>query len=491
MAILTYFCPRMDVLDAVEVIGRADAKRVLGEAYRSPRASLVSVVGRRRVGKTFLVKEVYSDVLKFVATGVAGATKQEQLKTFRYALDLAFPSGAAAGPYTDWFDAFADVSQRIAREAYQQRVALFFDELPWLASRRSGFLKAFSWFWNSWAVNQNIVVVVCGSAASWMVQKIVRDRGGLHNRITHRITLYPFSLQETNEFMDSRGVIDDTYQRTQLYMALGGVPFYLDQVRAGESAQQAIERLLFASAAPLANEFRLLYASLFERPENHVQVVRALASRQVGLTRPALMKAAGIASTGTLSRVLEELELSGFVMRTIPFGKRKKDALYRLIDEYSRFYLQFLDGVNPGATRFVRLSTTPAYRAWTGYAFENVALRNVELIAEALGISGIDYLPCSFVAKAKEDLKGIQIDLLLDRADRITTLVEAKFTEEPFELTNAYVATLRERRSLFRQHTGSRKPVSLVLLSAFEVRKAKRGAGIVDRVLDLEALLRG
>ncbi len=488
---MVYIWPDM-AQQAGEVIGRAAAKAVLAEAYQAKRASLVSVVGRRRIGKTFLVKQVYANDLVFSVTGIAGAPLPEQLYNFATQIATAFGLAASEVSYSSWLEALGDLAKRLDARIQDSatRKVIFFDELPWLASRRSGFLRAFSWFWNSWAVDRNVVVVICGSAASWMIKKVVRDRGGLHNRITHRIKLDAFTFAETSAFMDSRGIVDDVYQRLQLYMALGGVPFYLEQIRAGESAQQAIERLLFSVTAVLADEFRQLYHSLFERADHHVDVVKTLAKKQRGMTRGEILSLSNMSSSGTLTRVLEELELSGFILRTTPFGKKRRDALYRLIDEYSRFYLLFLAGHRPGDLSFIRLSTTSAYRSWQGYAFENVALRNLDRLRAALGIAGVDVLASSFVARAKGDVDGVQIDLLLDRADRIITLIEVKFTEEPFVLSKSYAKQLREKKQRFKLHTRTKKAVTLVLLTTFGVQgQGGAGIGIVDRVLDVEALL--
>ena len=474
------------------VVGRLAAKQVLATAYSSAEASLVSVVGRRRIGKTFLVKQVYADVLRFQVTGIAGASKVDQLANFALRIESAFGESPGSIRYSDWLQALADLTRRLDATAFGDgsRIGVFFDELPWLASRRSGFLQAFSWFWNSWAVDRDIVVVICGSAASWMVKKVVRDRGGLHNRITHRIRLEPFTLAEVRAFAEVRGLVDDPYQLVQLYMALGGVPFYLNQVLPGESAQQAIDRLLFAAAAPLEGEFANLYASLFESAEQHVAVVRALSSKQQGLRRNELAKLAGIGSSGTLARVLEELELSGFIMRSVPFGKKRNDALYRLVDEYTRFYFAFVEGHRQGTQRFTDLASRPRYRAWAGYAFENVALRHEQQLRAALGISGIHAVTSSYIANANEVADGVQIDLLFDRADRTVTLIEVKFTEEPFVLTKSYAAALRAKRSRFRQHTGTRKHVQVVLLTTFGLSSTAHVAGVVDVVLEIEALMR-
>ena len=481
----------MTVDDQPILIGREEARLVLAKAYQSPQASLVSVTGRRRVGKTFLVKRYYDDKLRFVITGLASASKSMQLSNFTLKLQEAFGPSVQQTGFDNWLHAMAALSKLMDAALVEDpsRKVIFFDELPWLSSPKSGFLEAFSWFWNSWAVDRKVVVVICGSAASWMMKKVVHNKGGLHNRITHRIVLQPFCLREAWDFMDSRGLVSDHSQRLQLFMALGGIPFYLQQLNPGESAHQAIDRLLFASAAPLANEFDLLYRSLFDMPDAHMAVVKALAEKQMGLTRNEVARSSKISSSGTLTRVLSELELSGFIDRSIPFGKKRNDALYRLMDEYSRFYLQWLEGKRTGGQRFTDLATTPAFKAWSGFAFENVALRHQHELRKAMGISGVATVANTYLARANEKGEGVQVELLLDRNDRTISLIESKFSEVPFRLTKEYAQSLRQKRSRFIAHSGTRKHVFLVLFTVFGLEPGPHSVGLVDQVLTVEDIL--
>jgi hypothetical protein len=271
-------------------------------------------------------------------------------------------------------------------------------------------------------------------------------------------------------------------------MSLGGIPFYLEQIVKGESAVQTIQRLLCAPSAPLSAEFDLLYSSLFDNATHHLSIVKTLARKQIGMTRESIRKAVNFDSSGTLSRVLEELELSGFLMRSTPFGKTRKDSLYRLVDEFSRFYLTFIAGKPRGKVQFSEVAQSPSYRAWAGYAFENVALRNTMAIKKALGIHGIRSTESSYIARPSETTDGVQIDLLLDRADRTISLIEAKFTESPFDLSKDYAKKLREKRSRFLAHTKTRKQVFIVMLTTFGLGSTRHSVGIVDQVITADAL---
>ena len=482
-----------DHSDPQIIIARTAAAAVLAKAYASPEPALVSVVGRRRIGKTFLVRRTFAAELVFHVTGIARANRTTQLANFRVQVEVTFGASPTSEDWTTWLSAFSNLARRldVALARDPARRVVFLDELPWLASARSGFLDGFAWFWNSWAYDHRVVVVICGSAASWMIRRVVNDKGSLHNRITHRITLQPFDLAETFAYLDARNIVAEPYQRLQLYMAFGGVPFYLSQLEPGRSAIEEVQRLLFDAHAPLLNEFDLLYRALFDQPERHLAVVEYLAAHPGGITRERLRQATGTPDGGALTRVLGELELSGFVEYSPPFGKRSKTALYRLIDEFSAFYLKFVADVRPTENLFFEIAGSPSYRSWSGFAFERVCLRNVAAIKRALGIGGIVAHGNSFQATATEAADGVQIDLLLDRSDRTITLVEIKWADDEYVLTKVYADQLREKIRRFKRHTRTRKQVFLVLVTPFGMRLSPHAPGLIDRVLTLEDLVKG
>jgi hypothetical protein len=467
------------------LVGRHSERRTLREALESPEAELVAVYGRRRVGKTFLIRQVYGHALCFELVGMHGVGAARQLRVFADALGL--PS-----PPADWQSAFLHlrsfVAARLARRRTKQVV--FFDEVPWLASRRSGFLTAFEQFWNGWAVTQpKLVVVISGSAASWMLQKIVRQRGGLHNRVTRRIRLEPFSLAEIEELLRPRHVVIGRYQLIELYMALGGIPHYLAQVRPGESAASAIGRLCFARDGFLRTEFADLYAGLFERADRHEAVVRALAAHRRGLTRAQLLAATGLGSGGALTKVLDELEQCGFVMQMPRLGRAKRDAVYWLADHFSLFYLKWIEHHRSGASdAWSRKRASPAWRAWSGLAFEAVCLRHIESIKRALGIGGVDTVEGTWEQRPAEGRDGVQIDLVIDRADRSVNLCEMKFSESEVVIDKAFARELERKRDAYRAAFGDRKAIFLTLITTYGVRANDHAQRLGVRSLTMESL---
>lgn len=475
----------------IPIIGRKEEQAILQKALQSPEAEMVAVLGRRRVGKTFLVNAVYQKNLIFELTGAQNGTAQQHLQNFADQLENFRRPFVAVKRPANWQAAF-----KLLRDHLETRLGegpgkqvVFFDELPWLAGQKSGFLDAFGYFWNSWASRQPLVVVICGSAASWMIQRVVNDRGGLHNRITRRIHLEPFTLAETEAFLKSRDAIFDRYQLVQIYMAMGGIPHYLKEIEGGESAMQNIDRICFSKQGILGDEFERLYPSLFAEADNHIAVIRALSENKQGMTRNSVAETARLPNGGGLTKVLEELTQSGFVAEYFPFGKKKKEKIYRLADEYSLFFLQFIEKNRyQGGNPWLLLSQTPAYKSWAGYAFEGICLKHLEKIKHALGISGVYSLASSFRKKGTADDEGVQIDFVLDRNDHIINLFEIKFHNQPFILSKEYADKLQRVLWAFQADSKTRKQVTWVFISTFGLVSNQHSVGLVSRVLTLDDL---
>lgn len=470
-------------------VGRKEEKEILQEALVSNESEMVAVIGRRRVGKTYLIQSVYQDHIVFEITGLQHASRKDQLENFALQLSEASGSTLPVQTPTSWLQAFALLISYLKQLDLSEKKVVFLDELPWLATHKSGFLNGLSYFWNSWAVKQNVVVVICGSAASWMIQKVVNHRGGLHNRITRQIQLNPFTLAETEAFLKGRNVLLDRYQIVQLYMALGGVPHYLKEVKGGKSAVQNIDQICFASNARLKQEFFRLYPALFANAENHIAVIRALATKWHGLTRSEIAKLSGLPEGGSLSRVLEELTHSGFISKFRAFGKKKKTKVYRLTDEYSLFFLQFMEGQeHEGKNIWKHLSQTQSYKTWSGYAFENICLKHIPQVKKALGISGIYSMSSSFYQKGTTSEAGAQIDLLIDRNDHVINLIEAKYYNDAYAIDKIYAENLRNKRRVFKEVTQTKKQIFFVLISTFGLVSNSYSMELISQELSLDDL---
>lgn len=471
------------------LIGREKEQAVLQKALQSQEPEMIALIGRRRVGKTFLVKTIYKQQIVFELAGTQNASMREQLQSFSYQLGEFMGLTTPLKEPKNWLEAFHTLIQYLKQKQSKQKQVVFFDELPWLASPRSGFLKALSFFWNNWAVNQNIVVVICGSAASWMIRRVIHHKGGLHNRISRRIHLKPFTLAETEAYFQSKHISLNRYQIVQLYMAMGGVPHYLKEVEKGKSAAQNINDICFEETGLLSDEFSKLYPSLFEHSEIHLSVVRTLAERHQGMTRQEIISRSKLADGGGLSRVLDELVQSGFISFSFAYNRKKRDKIYRLIDQYSLFYLQFIEkNTLDSKNIWNKISQTQAYKVWSGYAFENICLQHISEIKEALRIGGIYSNASSFLKKGTATEEGTQIDLLIDRNDQVINIVEIKFYNEVFTISKEYATKLRQKLRVFQGSTQTRKQLMLVLLTTFGLKHNQHSLGLVENVLSLDDL---
>ena len=471
------------------IIGRKEEQTILANLLRTPEAELLAVTGRRRVGKTFLVAAAYKEHLIFEMIGVQNGSLSSQLGNFTDQLTILAKPELPVKPPSNWAEAFRLLRDTLQAKPTTDKKVLFFDELPWLAGQKSGFLEAFGYFWNSWASRQNLVIVICGSAASWMIQRVVNDRGGLHNRITKHIHLDPFTLSETEAYLKNRNVFYDRYQIVQLYMAMGGIPHYLKEVDPGKSAVQNINSLCFSKQGILSDEFNRLFTSLFAHAEKHVEVIRTLSQKKQGMTRDQLLEITKWTNGGGISKILDELSQSGFITEYYPFGKKAKDKIYRLSDEYSLFYLQFIERHRyQGPDLWQNLSQTQAYKSWSGYAYEGVCLKHIQAVKQAMGISGLFSLSNSFYKKGTLDQKGIQIDMLLDRNDHTINLFEIKFHNQPYTLTKEEAENLRNKMWLFQAYTKTTKTCNWTLITTFGLTQNQHSLGLIAQTLTLDDL---
>ena len=471
------------------IIGRKEEQETLLKTLSSGRSEMVAVFGRRRVGKTFLIKQVYQEHIVFEMTGLQKGLNKKQLQNFSLQLGIYAKSPLPIAVPPDWLHAFFMLSNFLEKQPSDKKQVIFLDELPWMAGRKSDFITGLSWFWNSWAETRNVVVVICGSAASWMTQKVVNDRGGLHNRITKRVFLDPFTLNETEAYLNSRNIFFNHYQIVQIYMAMGGIPHYLKEIEAGKSAIQNINDICFSKKGILRDEFSRLYSALFANADNHIAVVRALGQSRQGLSRPDIIKIGQLSEGGNTSTVLEELEQSSFITSYYPFDKRKKEMIYRLTDEYSLFFLRFIEpNQNEGNDTWNHLSQTQAAKVWAGYAYGNACLKHIPQIKKALGISGVYTQSSTFFQKGKGAEQEVQIDLLIDRNDRIINLFEIKFYDTEMTLTEADAKALRNLMSVFSVKTKTKRYLMMSLITTFGLQHNKHSLGLVEKVLTLEDL---
>ena len=454
------------------IIGRKKEIQKLDSILQSKKSEFLAVYGRRRVGKTFLIREYFDYTFDFQISGFANADTTQQLFNFDMVLSKQ-SSLVFEGDSSNWLIAFQRLIAHLENQTTKGKKVIFFDELPWFDTVSSDFIMGLEHFWNSWATNRkDVLLIVCGSAASWMVNILINNSGGLHNRITQKMKIEPFTLQETEEMLLSKNGVFDRYQIVQLYMVLGGIPYYLDAIQPNLSAAQNIQALLFDKAGLLKNEFFNLYRSLFRKYDIYEKVVEVLSSKNEGLQRSDIIKLSGVSSGGTLTKVLVDLEESGFICAYTSLDNKNKNIIYRLSDFYTLFYFKFIkDGAYQGKDSWVNAIDNPAQRVWQGFAFEQICLDHVWQIKKALGISGVQSNNVAWRGSTED--KSAQVDLLIDRRDQVINLCECKFSLATFSIDKDYSEKLRSKISTFKTATKTKKAVFLTMITTYGIEKNK------------------
>lgn len=469
-----------------DIIGRKKEIKQLDKIKSSRKSEFVAVYGRRRVGKTFLIREYFDYTFDFQLTGLANANTQQQLMNFHIAFQRQSSISLNKIP-NNWFEAFQQLIDLMESISDKRKKVIFLDELPWLDTAKSDFMMALEHFWNSWSTNRkDIILITCGSAASWMINELINNHGGLHNRVTERIKMYPFNLRETELMLQSKNCVFDRYQILQLYMVMGGIPYYIDAVTSEKSIAQNIENLCFRKGAMLVLEFQNLFASLFKNAEKYENIITALSTKTKGLTRQEITALTSINGGGSLTKLLEELEESGFLTRYTPFDKKKRGTLYRLSDFYSLFYLKFIkNNTNYSEGVWVNAIEHPRQRAWSGYAFEQVCLAHIPQIKKALNIGGIISHAASW--KSTKSAEGAQVDLLIDRRDRVINLCEVKYSINPYIITKSYAENLRNKIGTFKSETNTKKAVFLTMITTYGVKNNQYVNSLVQNEITMDA----
>ena len=429
------------------------------------------VYGRRRVGKTYLVRETFANRFAFQHTGLANATKKEQLREFKESLRA---SGMRVGATPkSWYEAFGMLQQHLAALPAGKKV-VFIDELSWLDTPKSNFVSALEHFWNGWVTarsEKDIVLIVCGSATSWLMSKVIQNRGGLHNRLTWQIYLRPFTLCECRQYALHMRLDLSDRDLLEAYMVMGGIPYYWSFMRRGESLAQNIDRLFFADDAPLASEYNALYPSIFKNSAPHTFVIEALTKKKAGMTRKQLLEATGMSDNAVFNRAVEELEQCNFIRRYRAFGKKEKDVMFQLMDNFTLFHFRYIaENTHHDEHYWSHTIDSPRHASWAGLAFERVCLWHLPQMLRALGIDGVVTSAQSWRTAPNDQHEGTQIDLLIDRNDGIINLCEMKFAETEYSIGKSENAQLRKRKALFKEVSNTRKAVHITMVTTYGLK---------------------
>lgn len=460
----------------MSITGRQQETKLFKILLESPRAELVAVYGRRRVGKTFLIREFFKNQgIYFELTGIKDGTLEEQLLIFKEGFQKTFYPNIPVETPKSWREAFLLLTREIERQT-QKKMIVFLDELPWLSTPRSGLMQQLDHFWNTdWMRQNHLILILCGSAASWILDNLVHAKGGLHNRLTQNIRLMPFNLRETRDYLVANGISGHNKQVLDLFMVMGGIPYYLNQVKKGLSATVNINDICFKREGLLYSEFSNVFASLFGRSPLYQKIIFQLARHHYGLKREELFKSVGLKTGGTAQKRFDELEEAGFISRFVPYAKQQ-DVFYRITDEYSLCYARWIHpltkGVMTSENYWLQKSATSEWLSWAGYAFENVCFKHLTQIAKAIRADHTAYLAGNWREFSRHPQKdqGAQIDLLFDRDDGVINLCEIKYSKNEYVMTKAFAESCKNKIRLFKEKTKTKKEILYTMITTLGVK---------------------
>lgn len=471
------------------MIGRKEELETLQYLLESREAEFLAVTGRRRVGKTFLIDTFFEDQICFKMTGIQNQGNSAQLLNFAAKLS-EYDDDFDVIPPENWQWAFINLKKYLKKLPTDRKQVIFIDELPWVASTDRSFVQMLAHLWNDYISRQpHFILVICGSATSWIVHKVIDDPGGMHNRITRRIHVEPFTLAEAKSFLHAQGVMFRNQEVAKVYMALGGIPYYLRYFKSSDTFMTGIHRICLRPSGGLFREYNSLYTALFQHANVHEAIVEALANRPFGLERSALKDAASVKSNSSFDKAVEELELSGFISRAYPYGRKKRGVIYRLIDEFSIFYHRYRKGHDVyDPDYWPRVAESQSFKIWLGHAFERLARKHTPQIKEALRISGVFTTVSTLNIPKEDDHKGCQVDLLIDRQDDAINLCEMKFHSENFTINEDYHDKLRYKKHRFINFTKTKKRIIITMVTNHPVERNKWFLGTVDATVLLNDL---
>ena len=449
------------------LIGRKKEINLLHEIQNDDSSHFLAIYGRRRVGKTFLIREAFDYRFAFQHAGLSEGGMKGQI--FAFVSSLKDAGYEVKKQPKNWLEAFEYLKDLIRKSSEKKKI-IFIDELSWMDTPKCDLMVALENFWNGFAsARKDIVLIVCASATSWMLSKVVHNKGGLYNRLTEQIHLRTFCLGECEEYVKNSGLAFNRNQILQYYMIFGGVPYYWGFLKKGLSLSQNIDRILFEKDAPLRDEFKYLYASVFKKPENYVKIIEALGTKKVGMTREEIINAAKISNSGDLTTKLEELESCGFIRKYYAFGMKKKNAIYQLMDCFTLFYFKFLKSQPTDEHFWTNQINTPLVNTWMGLAFERVCMEHIEQIKLKLGISGVLTEVNSWYCKADLDngVFGSQIDMLIVRKDQVINLCEMKYSQSEYTITEKVDRNIRNKISDLITISGTKYAIYPTIITTY------------------------
>ncbi|MCW5590202.1 MAG: AAA family ATPase [Legionellales bacterium] len=482
----------------MKITGRDREQKKLDEFYHSNRSEFMAVYGRRRVGKTYLIKNYFKtkDCVFFSTTGIDQGSFKTQRTVFCTELSRQLFHNIPIAIPTSWLKIFEILDQAINES--KKKFIIFLDELPWMTTPKSQLLETIEYFWNQhWSHTKKVKLIICGSLSSWIIRHVIENTGGFYHRVTFRLKIEPFNLSQTRSFLEiGSGINLTNAQILKLYSVMGGIPLYLEQIKKGRSADQLIDDICFNKEGLLFDEMEELVKSLFKNSSQYMDIIREIAKHRYGIDKRNLAKKVNIAYGGRLTTRLKELEDAGFIISFLPYQHKEKGIYYRIIDEYTMFYFSWIE---PNIRSIKRLSSSSGYwlvkskessfQAWKGYTFESICYKHISEIVNTLNIPKTSSVySWRYAPQAKSKEFGAQIDLLFDRNDDAITLCEIKYTDKPYSIDKQYAGLLKNKIKIFQEKTRTTKQLFFIMVSANGIKKNKYSDELIDGLVTLDDL---
>lgn len=464
------------------IIGREQEIKKLSAAVDRVRPEFIALYGRRRVGKTFLINQMFRNQFAFKMTGVIEGTLKDQFTAFVDAMnDYGFDVPEQP---KDWMQAFIMLKNALKKKVNNgEQCIVFIDELPAMDAEGSNVAGAVGYFWNSWASQyDNFVFIICGSATSWMITNVIDSKGGLHDRITVEMPIHPFTLKETEQYLEYQNFLWNRQMVLQAYMIFGGIPYYLSLLDKEESLVQNVDRLFFSQDIQMRREFRRLFNTLYKNPEKYIDIIKALNKSRKGLTREEIASELKCSNNGHLGKQLEDLVCCDLIRKNIVREKeiKRKDAIYQLCDFFSLFYLTFIERAEVEQQYWSHHINTPEVNSWMGLTYERICMAHIQQIKHSLHLDTISTLSYSW--RSKTSTPAAQIDIIIERADKIINICEVKYCQGEYNLDKDEYERINKRKNAFIQETGLRHVPWLTMITTEGVARGKYSEMIQTQV---------
>jgi len=417
----------------MKFIGRKKELESLDLLLKKKSASLVVIRGRRRVGKSRLIKEFVSDKKHWIFSGippVPGITKQRQLDAF--SAQVAHNLGMPKIQVSEWLEHFNFLGQ----QAKGQKIVIVFDEISWMGSEDPDFLGQLKTAWDlTFSENPELIFILCGSVSSWIEDNILKSTGFV-GRISVDMVLEELSIAESGEFWGARKNKVSPYEKFKMLSVTGGIPKYLEEIIATQSAEDNIHRLCFQSDGLLFREFDQIFSDLFsKRAQTYSDIVKTLAHSS--LTLDEVCEKLDVEKSGSVSSCLDDLELAGFIQEDCTWNLSSKAEShlkkFRLKDNYLRFYLRYIEPnkekIAKGLFESKSFMLMPGWESVMGLQFENLVINNLKSLCKILRIDLLDIANAGpFFQRATQRQKGCQIDLMIQTKHNTLYVCEIKFS---------------------------------------------------------------